>query len=89
MTTLPVTFPVGYPSHYFTEMDCVAHIGPDGVEEITAHDYTTNETVTVSGDLEKSVILYVSNEMTHKLAEAMVEVHANMVRRDRIVGRAA
>ena len=71
MSQISFTFPVGYPSHNFAEIDGVAEIGPDGVEDIKAYDLKTKEMVWVSADVEKAIHLYLRCERTADLREAI------------------
>ena len=49
------TFPLGWPNHYWTDLDVIAEITADDIGEISAHDYATNDTQPLSGQLESDV----------------------------------
>lgn len=86
---IPFTFPVGYPHNVFGEIEGVAEVGAQGIEEVFCWDLRGQEYVTVGGQREADIRKYLRLEMGHIILEAEDTARRDTIARDRRIGRAA
>lgn len=91
MAILNFTFDLRHGDVLLAQIDGHAIVDDESIVEVLLEDLETGEFVTVSGDLERQVILFIATHPTYRdcLLEAVEAECAGRVVYDREVGRAA